>query len=113
MIRAILLAGTALVICAAAPNPGSPSGATIVAQGTANGVLPCMACHGPDLAGNPSIGAPRIAGLPVATTLAAFHAIAAGRMGDNYVMKNVAHALTAPERAAVAAYLATLPAGTP
>jgi len=113
MRRALLLGGLALILCAAAPSPDASQGAAIVSHGTATGVLPCMACHGPDLAGNASIGAPRIAGLPLATTLSALHAIAAGRMGSNYVMKNIAHALTASERTDVAAYLAGLPASTP
>ncbi|MGC9270625.1 c-type cytochrome [Acidiphilium sp.] len=112
MTRSLLLAGLALFLGAAGPAPDVSRGAAIVAHGTGNGVLPCMACHGPDLMGNASIGAPRIAGLPVATTRAAFRAIAAGRMGRNYVMKNIAHALSPPERAAVAAYLAGL-ASTP
>ncbi len=85
-------------------------GAKIVAHGTAGGVLPCMVCHGTGLAGNPAIGAPRLAGLKPATTLAALSAIAAGKQGKNYVMRNIAHALTGADRAAIAAYLATLPA---
>ncbi|UNC15747.1 c-type cytochrome [Acidiphilium multivorum] len=84
-------------------------GKDIVAHGTAGGVLPCMVCHGTDLAGNPAIGAPRLAGLPQATTLAALAAIAAGKQGKNYVMRNIAHALTGADRADIAAYLASLP----
>ena len=100
---------------AAAPPDGNAAGnaergKTIVAHGTANGVLPCMVCHGTDLAGNPAIGAPRLAGLKPATTLAALSAIASGQQGKNYVMRNVAHALTGADRADIAAYLATLPA---
>ncbi|MBS3024599.1 c-type cytochrome [Acidiphilium multivorum] len=99
---------------AALPPQGTAAGNAargkdIVAHGTANGVLPCMVCHGTDLAGNPAIGAPRLAGLPQATTLAALAAIAAGKQGKNYVMRNIAHALTGADRADIAAYLASLP----
>jgi cytochrome c553 len=108
MNRIVFLAGVALMVGAAGPAPDPSRGAAIISHGTSTGVLPCMACHGPDLMGNASIGAPRIAGLPAATTRAAFRAIAAGRMGHNYVMKNIAHDLTISERADVAAYLAGL-----
>lgn len=86
-------------------------GAAIVAHGTPDGVLPCMACHGPDLMGNAAIGAPRIAGLPETATLAAFRAIAAGKTGSNFVMRRIAGALTPEQRQEVAAYLATLKPG--
>nr|WP_201728893.1 c-type cytochrome [Acidocella sp. C78] len=111
LLAALLLSPT--LAPAAAPPDGSPAGnaelgKNIVVHGTAGGVLPCMVCHGTDLAGNPAIGAPRLAGLKPATTLAALSAIAAGRQGKNYVMRNIAHALTGADRAAIAAYLATL-----
>lgn len=115
LLAALLLSPT--LAPAAAPPDGSPAGKAagnaelgknIVVHGTAGGVLPCMVCHGTDLAGNPAIGAPRLAGLKPATTLAALSAIAAGRQGKNYVMRNIAHALTGADRADIAAYLATL-----
>jgi len=56
------------MVGAAGPAPDPSRGAAIISHGTSTGVLPCMACHGPDLMGNASIGAPRIAGLPAATT---------------------------------------------
>lgn len=65
-----------------------------------------MVCHGTDLGGNPSIGAPKIAGLPAETTLAALDSIAAGKLGQNYVMRNIARSLTPAQRADIAAYLA-------
>ncbi|HQT75030.1 MAG TPA: c-type cytochrome [Acidiphilium sp.] len=111
LLAALLLLPSLAV--AALPPQGEAAGnaargATIVAHGTAGGVLPCMVCHGADLAGNPAIGAPRLAGLKPATTLAALSAIAAGRQGKNYVMRRIAHALTQTDRADIAAYLATL-----
>ncbi|MHB1303484.1 MAG: c-type cytochrome [Acidiphilium sp.] len=106
--RGVLLAAAALALGAAAPAGNAGQGVKIVADGTDTGVLPCAACHGADLRGNAAIGAPSIAGLSAAATLAAFDAIAAGRAGNNYVMRDIARALTAPERAAVAAYLAGL-----
>lgn len=102
-----LLVAAGVVLGAA----GSGEGAAIVAHGTGAGVLPCAACHGADLRGNAAIGAPGIAGLPESVVLSAFDAIAAGRMGKNYVMRHVAQALTPEERRAVAVYLSGLKAG--
>jgi cytochrome c553 len=118
-LRPALLAALLLLpalACAALPPQGKAAGnaargKSIVAHGTAGGVLPCMVCHGTDLAGNPAIGAPRLAGLKPATTLAALSAIASGQQGKNYVMRNIAHALTGADRADIAAYLTSLGAG--
>lgn len=113
--RVALLVAAGLALGAAAPAGNAGQGAKIVADGTDTGVLPCATCHGADLRGNAAIGAPAIAGLPATATLAAFDAIAAGRTGNNYVMRNIARALTASQRAAIAAYLAGLrpaPRGT-
>ncbi len=83
-------------------------GADIVRHGTKAGALPCMACHGATLEGNAAIGAPRLAGLPNATTYAALDRIAAGHLGKNYVMRDVAKALTKRQKSAIATYLASL-----
>ena len=88
----------------------APSGADIVSHGTNHGALPCMACHGAALQGNPSIGAPPLAGQTAATTLAALDAIAAGKTGANAVMQIIAVSLTPAEREAVARYFASLKA---
>jgi cytochrome c553 len=106
--RPIALIAASLLLGAAAPPPDAQQGEAIVTRGSGAGVLPCMACHGQTLAGNAAIGAPPLAGLKQATTLSALAAIASGAMGHNYVMKNIAHALTAPQRQAVADYLAGL-----
>ena len=83
-------------------------GADIVRHGTKAGALRCMACHGATLEGNAAIGAPRLAGLPVTTTYAALGRIAAGHLGKNYVMRDVAKALTNRQKFATATYLASL-----
>lgn len=106
------LLALALALIAAGTPPSAREGATIVAHGTASGALPCMACHGGHLQGNPAIGAPRLAGLDPAVTLAALKAIAAGKMGKNYVMTNIARSLSPTQRRAVAAYLASLPSSS-
>jgi cytochrome c553 len=103
--RRLVLALISLPLGAAAP-----SGADIALHGTNHGALPCMACHGPEFQGNPSIGAPALAGQPAATTLTALDAIAAGKFGTNTVMQNIATSLTPAERAAVAGYFASLKA---
>ena len=104
-VKRLMLALVSLPLGAAAP-----SGADIALHGTNHGALPCMACHGTAFQGNPSIGAPPLAGQPSETTLAAFDAIAAGKLGTNTVMQNIAASLTPAERAAVASYFASLKA---
>jgi cytochrome c553 len=108
----LALIALALSLMAAAPASQIQLGATIMAHGTASGALPCMACHGGHLQGNPAIGAPRLAGLDPAVTLAALKAIASGKMGKNYVMANIARDLSPTQRQAVAAYLASLKSGS-
>lgn len=108
VIRLHPLFAVALVLGTAASGGILSKGAAIVRHGTASGVMSCMACHGQRLQGNASIGAPALAGLPESRTLGALDAIAAGKSGDNFIMRNIAHSLTPAEREAVAAYLATL-----
>ena len=86
------------------------TGAEIVQSGRGSGAMPCVACHGAHLQGNGSIGAPALAGMPESETLAAFGAIAAGKIGSNEAMRNAARFLSPEERTTVAAYLAvTMP----
>lgn len=105
MKRLVFLVPVTILLAAAAPF-----GKRIAVHGNGRGALPCMACHGTRFEGNASIGAPRLAGLPDATTLSTLDAIASGTMGKNYVMRNVARSLTPAERKAVAGYLAGLKA---
>jgi cytochrome c553 len=103
--KRLMLALMSLPLGAAAP-----SGADIVLHGTNHGALPCMACHGAALQGNPSIGAPPLAGEPAMATLQALDAIAAGKLGTNAVMQNIAISLTPAQREAVARYFSGLKA---
>lgn len=103
--RRLILLAAALLLGAAAPD-----GESIALHGTDQGALPCQACHGMQFQGNASIGAPALAGRKASATLAALAAIASGKTGSNYVMKQIARSLTSPERRAVAAYFASLPA---
>lgn len=105
MNRLLILPALALLLCAAAANPG----AEIVEHGAPGGVIPCRVCHGMRLQGNSVIGAPALAGLPQSTTLTALTAIASGTQGKNFAMKHVAQALDPAQRKAIAAYLAALP----
>lgn len=102
MRRAALL-GAALLLGAAAPD-----GKSIALHGTKDGALPCKACHGDHFQGNPSIGAPALAGLPAIETYRSLAAIAMGNKGHNFVMRNIALSLTPAEREAVAKYFAGL-----
>ena len=101
----VLFAPATVLLMGAAPN-----GASIALHGTDHGALPCQACHGMRFQGDISIGAPALAGQSVSVMLNSLTAIAAGKMGKNYVMKNIAASLTPAERKAVTAYLAGLPA---
>jgi cytochrome c553 len=90
----------------------APDGNQIFLHGNSNGALPCAACHGQKAEGNPSIGAPKLAGLPAAaieTYLAQF----ANGQGGNATMQFIAQALSPAETKAVAAYLASLGPASP
>jgi cytochrome c553 len=90
---------------------GGNLGASIVQHGAPGGVIPCRVCHGMQLQGQPAMDAPPLAGLPESTTLGALAAIAAGKQGKNFAMRDVARALTPAQSKAVAAYLAGLKRG--
>ena len=111
VLRAPVTISLALLLMAAHPPSSIERGAAIAAHGTSSGALPCMACHGAQLHGNPAIGAPALAGLDPAVTRSALRAIAEGKRGKNYVMKKIARSLTRSQRRAVSAYLASLPPG--
>ena len=73
----------------------------------ANGVSACMACHGPNGAGNPEAGFPSIAGQHAQyteTQLKAFRSMQ--RANDpGQMMRNIAIKMTDPEIKAVASYI--------
>jgi cytochrome c553 len=85
----------------------SPNGQQIFLHGNGAGAMPCAACHGVDAGGNTSIGAPKLAGLPVGTIKSALANFANGA-GGNASMQYVAQALSPAETDAVAAYLSSL-----
>jgi cytochrome c553 len=86
----------------------APDGHEIVLHGNGNGALPCAACHGETGAGNPSTGAPALAGLPEGSITAALTNMAKGQAGTP-LMQSIAQALSPAERQAVADYFAGLP----
>jgi cytochrome c553 len=75
----------------------------------ARGVAACIACHGPDGAGNPLATYPRISGQHAAYTTKQLNAYAAGdRRSDvdvNQMMRNVASLLFEDEIRALASYV--------
>jgi cytochrome c553 len=87
-------------------------GKDIALHGNQTGAPPCAACHGVDGAGNASIGAPRLAGLPAAAISAALTNYAAGH-GGNAIMQRIAGSLSAAEMSQLAAYFSTLAAPKP
>lgn len=86
----------------------APDGKTIFLHGNDTGAMPCAACHGIQGQGNPSTGAPRLAGLPSSAIVAALAQFANGE-GGNATMQAIAGALSKQEVAAVAQYLSSLP----
>ncbi len=96
----------ALLLLAAATLADTPDGQQLALHGNDNGALPCAACHGLQGQGNASIGAPRLAGLPVAAIETYLKQFAAG--DGNAIMQNIAQALSPAETEAVAAYFAGL-----
>lgn len=76
----------------------------------ASGVPACMACHGPNGAGNPAAHFPAVSGQHAAYTTATLKEFRAGtRANDpNEMMRGATHALTDAELQAVAEYMAGL-----
>jgi cytochrome c553 len=95
---------TALPATAAA---AIPSGQMIAEHGNGHGAPPCTTCHGEHFEGNPSLKAPRIAGLSANEILARLRHYA-GPTGHNPQMRQVATSLSPDERKAVATYLSSL-----
>lgn len=101
-----------------AGKAGSAGDADLVAKGKAlyqggdmaRGVSACMACHGPDAAGNDGARWPALSGQLEGYTVAQIHAFRDGsRTNDaNSMMRDVAARLTDADVAAVTAYLASL-----
>jgi len=85
----------------------APDGKEIVLHGNQTGALPCAACHGANGAGNESIGAPALAGLPAGMITGYLQRFAAGR-GGNAIMQSIAKGLSPDEVTAVATYYAGL-----
>jgi cytochrome c553 len=85
----------------------APDGRQIALHGNDNGALPCAACHGAAGLGNPSIGAPRLAGLPAGTIETYLQRFAAGD-GGTAMMQSIARALSPAERRAVAGYFSEM-----
>lgn len=108
MVRFTASLAAVLALTAAGSALAASRGETIATQGTTGGVPPCASCHGVDYQGNPAIKAPALAGLSQSYILARL-AHYASPAGKNPSMKSVAAALAPADRAAVAAYLASLP----
>jgi cytochrome c553 len=101
-----LLPVLALLLPAAAVA-AAPDGQSIVLHGNQNGAMPCAACHGANGAGNASIGAPALAGLPAGVIEEDLKQFASGESG-NATMQYIAQALSPDETKAVAGYFSGL-----
>lgn len=82
--------------------------AVMVHGGNNPAALPCITCHGADAKGIAASGFPRLAGLPAAYIVKQLHDFRADRR-MNPVMQPIAKALTEPEIAGVAEFLAARP----
>lgn len=104
----VALLGMALVAAAPvwAQNPVD-AGQKIAAQGTPQGVLACVSCHGAQGEGNAAF--PRLAGTGQLYLQAQLDAFADGSR-KNAVMMPIAQQLTPAERLAVTRYYSQLPA---
>jgi cytochrome c553 len=100
--------GAALLLMAAAPA-APPDAAAIFAQGVPPGLPACATCHGAEAQGNAAGGFPRLAGAPEAYLAAQLADFASGAR-PNAIMGPYAKLLDPAQQAALAAYLAGLPA---
>jgi cytochrome c553 len=101
------LAGAAAALVASA-GAQTHRGQEIAEHGSKLGAPPCVACHGPKLKGDSSVGTPAIAGLPANFIVQRLDHYA-GPAGHNAMMREVASDLSPAERQQVAAYLSSLP----
>lgn len=96
------------ILLVAAPVVGaqeSPSGEQIVQQGNGQGATACIACHGPQGAGNAAAGYPRLSMLNADYLSAQLRAYQQGTR-TNPIMQPIAKALSDAEIEAVAEYYA-------
>ncbi len=101
-----LQAGLAVAIAYFVLSPAwAADGSAIVSNGTAAGAPACSSCHGAHGEGDPENGFPRLAGLKPGYIMHQLAGFADGsRQSD--VMVDIAKALTAEEREAVASFYA-------
>lgn len=104
---ALLLAVAAVAAPALAQQPSVAQGQQIAAQGTPQGVVACIGCHG--ALGEGSAAFPRLAGTGQAYLQAQLDAFADGSR-KNPIMQPFAQKLAATERTALAMYYSQLKA---
>ncbi len=90
------------------------AGKKLADQGSSNGAMACVACHGPDGGGNAAAGFPRLAGLDAAYIARQIQAYREGARGAP-VMAPIVAGLSETDVANVAAWYASLavPKATP
>lgn len=88
--------------------PAQDLGTVLAQRGNGRGATACLACHGPDGAGNGAAGFPRLAGLNADYLIRQIQDYRSGAR-QNAIMAPIAAALSDEEAAAVAAYYAALP----
>jgi len=85
------------------------TGASIANAGNGSGAPACATCHGANGEGNPALGAPRLAGLPVGYVERQLENFASGKR-VNAMMMPIAKSLSLEDRQVIAGYYAKVPA---
>jgi cytochrome c553 len=109
-VAAVLVAGQPQT--ALGQDAPATRGSRIAALGNGRGAPACASCHAYNGVADPSGAFPRLAGLSQTYLLRSLDGFASGQR-NNAIMTGIARALSAPERADVAAYYASVSAPVP
>ncbi len=101
-----------LMIGTLSPGFSNELGLKMVTQGNGKGVLPCVACHGMDGAGNAAAGFPRLTGLDATYMAKQIRDFKAGTR-VNPIMLPIAKSITEAELLAVSQYYAAQDGASP
>ncbi len=102
---------TALLPATASAAPWPPDGKAIAEHGIAGTMPACASCHGNDFRGEAKTGAPSLRGKTAADLMDKLYDMA-GNSKDHATMAQIARHLAMSQRAAVTAYIASLPSGS-
>lgn len=101
----------ALVPAAASAGSWPPDGKAIAEHGISSTIPSCASCHGNDFRGEAKTGAPSLRGKAAADLMDKLYNMT-GNSKDHSKMAQIARHLDMSQRAAVTAYIASLPSGS-